>query len=175
VNFGEAITIWTIRLAVAWYGFAVASQLLACGRDGWRRLARAFWTAGCVIYVIHVLVAFHYYHHWSHAALIEHTARRTEAVVGAPVGYGVYVSYLFTLLWIVDTLQWWRLGVAGYAERPRWLHAALHAFFAFIVFNGTVIFEVGPIRWFGLGLFAVFAVLSAWRLAVSRRLAETIP
>jgi len=167
VTYGEQLTIWTIRVAVALYGFSVASQLLAAGRDSWRRLARAFWTAGCVIYVIHVLVAFHFYHHWSHAAVFEHTARRTEEVVGAAVGYGVYVSYLFTILWIVDAIEWWRVGIASCANRPRWLHAAMHAFFAFIVFNGAVIFETGPIRWFGIGMFAVFAVLMAWRVSVA--------
>ncbi len=175
MTFGEQLTIWTIRIAVALYGFSVAAQLLAAGRASWRRTARAFWSAGCVIYVIHVLVAFHYYHHWSHAAVFEHTARRTEAVVGAAVGYGVYVSYLFTILWIVDAIEWWRIGVARYANRPRWLHAALHAFFAFIVFNGTVIFETGPIRWFGIGMFAVFAVLMAWRMSNARIRADTSP
>lgn len=160
---GEQLTVWTIRLAVTLYGLSVAAQLVARGRDIWRRAARGCWTAGCAIYVIHVLVAFHFYHHWSHAALFEHTARRTEAVIGAPVGHGVYASYLFTLLWIVDAADWRRVGVVRYAERPRWLNAALHGFFAFIVFNGTVIFEVGPVRWFGLGLFAMLALLLAWR------------
>ncbi len=159
MNFGEQITVWTIRVAIAFYGLSVAAQLLAHGRDSMRRLARGCWTAGCVIYVVHVLVAFHFYHDWSHAAVFEHTARRTEAVVGAPVGYGVYMSYLFTVLWVVDVCDWWRLGVARYTARPRWLHVLLHAFFAFIVFNGTVIFETGPIRWFGLGMFTAFAVL----------------
>jgi hypothetical protein len=169
VTFGELLTIWTIRAAVALYGFAVAAELLAAGRDSWRRGARWFWTVGCVIYVIHVLVAFHYYHHWSHAAVFEHTARRTEEVVGARVGYGVFVSYVFTVLWVVDTLDWWRGGVARYAMRPLWLHALLHGFFAFIIFNGTVIFETGPIRWFGIGLFAVLTLLLALKLLNSPR------
>lgn len=165
MTFGESLTLWTIRVAIALYGFAVAAQLLAQGRNPWRRAARWFWTTGCLIYVVHVLVAFHYYHHWSHAAVFEHTAKRTEAVVGAAVGYGVFVSYLFTLLWIVDTIDWWRSGVERYAARPIWLHALLHGFFAFIVFNGTVIFETGPIRWSGLGLFAVLTLLLIWNRA----------
>lgn len=162
MTFGEPLTLWTIRVAIALYGFAVAAQLLAQGRNPWRRAARWFWSTGCAIYVVHVLVAFHYYHHWSHAAVFEHTAKRTEEVVGAAVGYGVFVSYLFTLLWIVDTIDWWRGGVERYASRPLWLHALLHGFFAFIIFNGTVIFETGPIRWSGLGLFATLAVLLVW-------------
>lgn len=165
MNFGEQITLWTIRVAIAFYGLSVAAQLMARGRAPWRSWGRTFWTTGCVIYIVHVLVAFHYYHHWSHAAVFEHTARRTEAVVGAPVGYGVYVSYLFTLLWTVDVMDWWRRGLASYAERPRWLQVLWHSFFAFIVFNGTVVFETGPIRWLGLGMFALFAILLGRNIA----------
>jgi hypothetical protein len=168
VTFGEQLTVWTIRVALACYGLSVSAQLLAVGRDSWRRGARWFWTLGCVIYVVHVLVAFHFYHHWSHAALFEHTARRTAEVVGAPVGHGVYVSYLFTVLWMVDAFEWWRGGVTRYAKRSLWFTASLHGFFAFIVFNGTVIFESGPIRWFGIAMFTVFAVLSAVRMFALR-------
>lgn len=165
MTLGPIITIWTIRVAIALYGAATASLLLADGRSAWRMAARWLWTAGCGIYVIHVLVAFHVYHHWSHTAVLEHTARRVGEVIGTPFGEGVYVSYLFTILWVVDCADWWRAGLERYAARPRWLTCLLHGFFAFIVFNGTVVFEQGPIRWFGGGLFAVLAVLLAWRLA----------
>jgi hypothetical protein len=91
-------------------------------------------------------MAFSYYHHWSHAAAMEHT----REVSG--VGEGIYASYLFTALWLADA-GWWWLRPVQYAARPAWIDRTLHAFMLFIVFNGMVVFEQGPIRWAGVLMF----------------------
>src|SRR5262245_21051496 len=89
---GEGLTRNTVRLALLYYAAAVALML-------WRHapaLARCCWTLGWAAYLIHLGMAFHYYHHWSHADAVE----RTREVSG--LGAGIYFSHLFTLLWTAD-------------------------------------------------------------------------
>jgi hypothetical protein len=168
---GDALTRNTVRLSLAWYAAAVGLMLFLEPADwpvgttrGWA--ARWCWTWGLICFLVHLAMAFHYFHHWSHADAFE----RTRQVSG--VGEGIYVSYLFTLLWCADVAYWW-LAPQRYAARSAWIDRTLHAFMLFIVLNGTVVFESGPIRWAGLLGLAALAV--AWRLARGgrRRFAET--
>jgi hypothetical protein len=103
----------------------------------------------------------HFYHHWSHADAYRHT----EEVSG--VGWGIFVSHLFTLLWTADVAWWW-LSPASHAIRPAWITRGLHGFMAFIIFNGTVVYEEGPIRYFGLAMFAVLGTALVWRRRQAR-------
>ena len=50
-------------------------------------------------------------------------------------------------------------GASGTGSRPRWIGWALHAFMAFILFNGTVVFESGIVRWAGLTVSAILAAM----------------
>lgn len=125
--------------------------------------ARAFWTLGCLCYLVHVVSAFHYYHHWSHEAAYLETARQTREVVNLEFGAGVFVSYAFTLAWLADVLWWWCHGVESYVRRPRWVMLAWHGFFFFVVFSATVVFESGSVRWIGLALCLALAVV--WWIA----------
>ncbi|MFN4261296.1 MAG: hypothetical protein ACK4RK_18585 [Gemmataceae bacterium] len=147
----------TIRLALVYYGIAAVLMLRLrpeewFAAEGRGRLARWCWTLAWLSYVIHVGLAFHFYHQWSHAHAVAHTRQ----VSGW--GAGIYVSHLFTLLWGLDVVWWWLMPVA-YARRSAWIDRLLHGFLAFIIFNGTVIFESGFVRWFGLLMFIVLAVL----------------
>jgi hypothetical protein len=85
-----------------------------------------------------------------------------EAVSG--FGPGLFVSYAFTLLWLADALWWW-IDRPRYDARPVWLDWAVHGFMAFMVFNGTVVYETGFIRWAGCLLFAVLTLLAVRRMA----------
>jgi hypothetical protein len=154
----------TVRLALVYYVLAI-NLLLRMRREHWssmnRRVvwARRCWTLAWLTYVIHVAVAFHFYHHWSHADAIRHT----EEVSG--FGPGIYLSHLFTLLWTTDVIFWWKQP-ERYACRSRWIDGALHGFMFFIIFNGTVVYEEGPIRWAGIlvtGEFVVLLVLNYYR------------
>ena len=105
---GSESIVWTVRMALACYGSSLG--LLIAARhapDGFREAARLFWTLGCLAYVAHVAAAFHFAHAWSHAQAYEHTADRTEEVIGWHWGGGIYVNYLFTLLWAGDVAWWW--------------------------------------------------------------------
>lgn len=164
---GEMLVRNTVRLALGWYLLSLL-LMLGMSRLEWfemrsrrGKMTRWAWTWSSVTFLVHLAMAFHFYHNWSHDSAFE----RTRAVSG--YGEGVYVSYLFTLLWCADVLWWW-LDERGYAARPEVVGRVLHAFMLFIVFNGTVIYEAGPIRWAGVAGFALLA--SAW---VVRRLKDT--
>jgi len=154
---GDYLIRATVRVALAYYAAAMVLMLTLRPRE-WAaatargRLARWCWALAWATYAVHVGMAFHHYHHWSHADAVRHT----REVSGA--GEGVYVSHLFGLLWGLDVAWWW-LRPAAYAARPAWIGGVLHGFMAFIVFCGMVVYESGPIRWAGVVLFAGLALL----------------
>ena len=114
-------------------------------------------------------LAFHYYHHWSHARAFEHTAAETQRLLGVRFGYGVYVNHLFAIVWTMDGALW-LLAPQLHARRSRWLHRIVHGFLFFIAFNGAVIFEDRPVRWFGI--FVTLLIAGLWlrrQLLVSTR------
>jgi hypothetical protein len=155
---GDALTRNTIRLALVWYGLGVS--LMLCRASP--LLARSAWTLAWLSYVIHVGMAFHYQHAWSHRNAVEHVRQASG------VGEGLYASYLFTLLWTVDVL-WWQLVPASRARRSVWIDAFLHGFMLFMIFNATIVFESGFIRWAGVALFEILG-----RLVLTRH-SKSIP
>jgi hypothetical protein len=146
-SIGELATRWTVRLALAGY-FLGAGLRSRGGSVSQQKLARAAWTFGCVLYLLHVACAFQFFHHWSHSAALERTAEQTAEVTGWHWGGGLYINYLFTAVWLADTVSLWLLPAN--AARRRWADIAVQAFMWFIVFNATVVFGHGLVRWFGL-------------------------
>jgi hypothetical protein len=158
---GDDLVRNTVRLALFYYAIAVNLMLwlrpgdwMAASRRG--RLARLCWTLAWAAYLIHLAMAFHHYHSWSHSHAMEHT----RDVSG--VGEGIFVSHFFTLLWTADVLWWWQRP-EGYAQRSPWIGRVLHGFMLFVIFNGTVVYETGPIRWAGVVLFAELAAVGLYR------------
>ena len=145
-----------------WVG-AVVLLLRAPDRDwldlgGRIGVARLCWVLGAVMFWIHVAVAFHFAHRWSHANGIRHVQETSG------FGPGLFVSYFFTLLWAIDA-GFWLVKPDRYRQRPRWLGIALHSFMAFIVFNGTVVFGHTPMREVSAGVFVVLlgVLLLRWK------------
>jgi hypothetical protein len=153
-NPGANLIRGTIWLSLLWYFVAVGGMIRSARpiADPTRRTLRWCWTHACVSYLVHVACAFHLHHHWSHREAFEHVR------AGSGVGEGVYVSYLFTAAWAADAAWWW-LAPMSHATRPGWVGAALHAFLAFILFNGAVVFESGAVRVAGGAGFVLLAVL----------------
>jgi hypothetical protein len=145
---GDDLTRNTVRLSLAFYALA-AVRMLTIGFDG---TARWLWSLAWLAYIVHLGMAFHYYHGWSHAAAVRHVHERSG------FGEGIYVSHLFTLWWTLDVLLWW-LRPNGFLVRSPWFDRLLHGFMAFMIFNATVVYEEGPIRWAGVALFAVLGPL----------------
>jgi hypothetical protein len=153
----------TIRLALVFYALAVVLMpwLGEAGRragTGPGRAVRLAWLLGCLVYLAHVALAFHFHHDWSHTQAMRHVAERSG------FGPGIFLSYLFTLAWSGDA-GWWLLAPASHARRPAWVDGVLHAFLFFMVFNATVVFETGPVRWGGV----VLSLLAACSLALRFR------
>src|SRR5438874_5752919 len=100
---GMLLTKWTIRLALVCY---VAYLVGGLSRLNCRlpHMARAVWTLGCLLFLVHVACAFHFYHPRSHAIAWRFTAERTKQLVGVEFGDGIYFSYLFLVLWVVDVV-----------------------------------------------------------------------
>ena len=152
-NVGEELTRNTVRVSLLFWLTAVW-LMLGLDAAGWRtesvtgKTARLCWTLAWLAYLIHLAMAMHYYHGWRHADAVRHV----EEVSG--FGPGIYFSHLFSILWTVDGAWWW-LDRGSYACRSAWIGRTLHGYMAFIIFNGTVVYETGFIRWAGVLMFAV--------------------
>lgn len=149
----------------------IALLLFTAGELGRTRSPRATgwpWHAsalGLALALIHTLLAFDVVHGWSHDDAVLNTAMQTGRVFGTEVGWGVYVNYVFFLVWLVD-LAWWRRD-GGVDRRPRGAVLALQAFYFVIVLNAAVIFAAAWRRLAGLVL--VLLLLSAWAAADRQR------
>jgi hypothetical protein len=155
---GQSFTLWSIRMATAFYVVALSLCLVRANRR-WKAAFRLAWTAGCILYLTHVWGAFQFFHSWSHLAAYRETARRTRELFGIEWGGGLYFNYLFSLVWLADTVWLWK-SLDTYHHRPSWVGTAIHAFLAFMFFNATVIFASGFSRW--LGVAATTALVLLW-------------
>lgn len=136
--------LWTIRLATVCYVVALA-QLIR------RKPARNWWLAGCMLYLAHVVAAFHITYHWSHEIAVRETARQTEALFGLNWGGGVWFNYVFTAVWAADA-AWWLLSPTSRDNRPAWLSRSIHIYLAWMFVNGAIVFPQGPTRWVAAAL-----------------------
>jgi hypothetical protein len=152
----------SLTIYVALTGLAV--RLLGDVRPKWISFPwrRWSWTVGCVAFVGHVWAAFAGHHHWSHAAAFQVTAERTREMLGVSFGAGIYFSYAFGFLWVLDVAWMW-LSPQAYRERSPFISAILLGYFAFIAFNGAVIFEDGLTRIFGIPCTALLVWLALRR------------
>ena len=160
---GPQLTIWCADVAAILYFAALAAILRIRSADRTNdprvRLARWLWSAGCRTYWVHWLLAFHYFHHWSHEEAVIHTRMRSG------FGFGILFSHAFTIIWTVDVAWWW-LMPASYLHRPRWLGAIIHGYLFFIVFQSTAVFGAGFVRWGAVAGCLFLALI--WLLTRSR-------
>jgi hypothetical protein len=149
MNGGELFTRASVWLAVAAYAVGAAMLLVAKERPCLMRRARWVWTIGCGCFLAHVAGAFACFHHWSHAAAYDETARQTAELTGWRSGGGLYLNYLFAVGWLIDVLWWWG-APRRFDQRSSRLNMLWHGFMFFMVLNGTVVFGRGPVRWLGV-------------------------
>jgi len=161
MNRGELLTRITIWTAIGGYAISVAAVLLQGESQLWQARARWVSTIGCLSLVAHTVCAFHFYHDWSQASAYREVERQTAEVTGSAWGGGLFINYAFQALWMADVIWWWR-GLEMYRQRPWLITAAWHGIFIFMLFNATVVFKTGLVRWLGVGLFLALALLW-WR------------
>lgn len=99
--------------------------------------------------LVHIAVSFQVHYQWSHDLAVVETARQTRDLTGVDWGGGVWLNYLFALVWITDGV-WWVTHPTGHARRSRWLKWGTHGFLAFMLFNATVIFGSTMARFLGI-------------------------
>lgn len=175
-------TLWTIRGAMLLYAASLATLLVAAtnrslptrlpptdARANWYPLARRAYALGWLLYVLHVVAAFHFRHGWSHAAATENVSAQSLATAGVDSGFGIWLNHLFTLVWTMDLADWWLRGDAAHAGRPRFAAIGIHAFMLFIVVNASIVFPAGPTRVAGIAIAAVLVLLTMRRWSSSRR------
>ena len=129
-------------------------------------MARLAWTVACISLLAHVAFAYHFYYRWSQTAAYRETARQTAEVVGLDWGGGLYINYLLLSAWVMDVSWWWWGGHGAYRRRSWPLVAAWHGFLIVIVFNATVVFKTGFVRWLGLGVCLALGLV--WLLTAGR-------
>jgi len=168
MNKGEFLTRITIWASLA--GYALGAAYLVSRRTlKWERPARWAWTAGCLCLIVHAAFAFNYYHDWSQADAYRETARQTAEVFGINWGGGLFINYALMLAWLADA-GWWWASPESHRNRPRIIDRIWQGFLLFIIFNATVVFKAGPLRWIGLALCAALIVL--WWRNRSKRLSS---
>ncbi|MBX9680066.1 MAG: hypothetical protein K2X38_14990 [Gemmataceae bacterium] len=104
--------------------------------DSW---GRVYWLMGWATCLVHVFVAFHLAHQWSHDRAVEATAKQTADLVGFPFGGGVWINYAFLAIWGMDAAWRWRFPSRYWMRSAGW-HWTILGFLAFIMFNATVVF-----------------------------------
>src|SRR5262245_42608371 len=120
------------------------------------RLARAAWTGGVALALLHVGLAFAFVYTWDHGAAVAATARQTADLFGWGWRGGIYINYVFLTLWLADVCWWWT-APASHAGRSVRLEMARVGIFTFMFFNGAVVFATAATRLVGIA--AVIAVL----------------
>jgi uncharacterized membrane protein YoaK (UPF0700 family) len=158
---GVLITRWTIRAALVCCAIA-AFEVLRNRQATTRQTARLWWTAGFVLYLIHVAAAFQFIHHWSHAHAYRHTAQQTYELLDIDWGGGIYFNYVFTIAWLIDVASLWTHSHRE-ATRPSPLRLAWYAFFLFMAINATIVFEDGPVRWISLVVLILLGMVTGMR------------
>ncbi|MEM9596559.1 MAG: hypothetical protein AAGD06_19990 [Acidobacteriota bacterium] len=155
----EAVVYLSVWGALLCYPAAAVGR--GTRRPGVQRQARWVWTAGGVLFWIHVASAFAAFYGGSHAVALEVTAQRTLETTGVDSGVGLYLNYAFALLWGIEAAWWWRRP-ESYLRRPSAVFLCLHGFFLFMLVNGAVIFVPGPRRWLGALVTAAGAAAVVW-------------
>jgi hypothetical protein len=118
------------------------------------------WTTGAVLLLLHILLALHVRHAWSHASVVASVREQTRSIYGVNWGGGVWVNYLFLAQWLGEAV-WWRLAPRAYFTRPRLLVALSRGFFALVLVNGAIVFAAPSRRVPGILLMLVLCW--AWR------------
>jgi len=162
MNFGESVTRITVWLALTFYAASETFRVLRRHRFeiSWRLN-----TAGCVCFLGHVVTAFHYFYNWSHADAYADTARQSKALTGWNSGDGLYLNYLFALVWLSEVI-WMRISRLSYSARAAFCGWTVRAFFLFMIFNGAFVFARSNMRWFGLALCLLLA--GSWWFEIKR-------
>ncbi|PAY17519.1 hypothetical protein CKO51_20870 [Rhodopirellula sp. SM50] len=112
------------------------------------------WLVGSLLLCIHIAASYGFVHHWSHRDAVEVTARESFRVTGISAGWGVYVNFLFALVWLG-----YSIALVATRRRDKVIDRSVYVFLAIIFGFATVVFEAGVIRYAALAAFLALVVL----------------
>ena len=115
--------------------------------------------AGLALCLAHITFAMGSVHDWSHEAAAQATAVQTESVYGWRWGGGLFVNYLFVVIWACDAF--FRTRPSGTLDDGAGVTWALRIFYGIVIFNAAVVFARGSMR--VVGALVVAALLLTWR------------
>jgi len=118
----------------------------------------SIWFLGSLLALGHSIGSLLTFHHGSQADAVASTAEQTRELLGFAFGAGLYVNYVFVLVWIIDAS--FRMIAPGRYERlPAFYYQCVNCFLIFIAFNGAIVFKAGIVRWIGCGCCALLVYL----------------
>jgi hypothetical protein len=160
-NFETDVVAWTIRGALICMILFFATRIMSPNLKGSTlELAKSFWLIGSLLSLLHAIATMAFYHQFQHSLAYQDTAHQTEQAIGVAVGFGIWLNYLFVMVWLMDAL--WMNGLTnGYLARHRVFNWLTYGFLCFIAINGAIVFESGPVRWGGI--VALLALSVIWK------------
>jgi hypothetical protein len=146
-TFWEHASLWYIRFSLLLLSIAFAMQI--CGLRAIDPRVVAAWFLGSILALGHSVGSLVTFHDGSQANALASTAEQTRELLGFSFGAGLYVNYVFVLVWMSDAI--FRIVAPSRYERlPAYYYWIVNAFLFFIAFNGAIVFKSGLVRWIGL-------------------------
>ena len=157
----ESASLWLIRMALLLMVVVFSIELRGGNRTD--RMTASLWLAGAVLALGHGIGTVATFHHGSQTLAFESTAQRTEQLLGIRFGAGLFVNYVFLIVWLVDALMAILLPVR-YRRLQRLYVYATDGFLLFIAINGAIVFQTGWSRSIG-----VISLIFLLMLVIQRR------
>ena len=155
------VSVWLA--SIAWFIGAVCRQRASKSsttksdsshpRETLEKIYRWSWLVGSLFMFVHIISSYGFVHHWSHQAAVLHTADVSFETTGIRAGWGVYVNFLFALLWLIYSST-----MIFAARRIPIIDLVVFVFLAVIIACATIVFETGVIRLVALAA-ALFLVI----------------
>ena len=144
------------------------SMILFVAGEAGKRFARAerrslwpvwAWAVGVVLCAVHMVIAMAVRYGLSHRDAVRGTAEQAAAVYGIGWSGGLYVNYVFLLIWAGET-AWWATSPRTYLSRGAILEWSLRTFYFVIIFNAVVVFARPMMR--PVGMLLIAALVATW-------------
>lgn len=157
----DAIARSSAWLAIAIYVLSLILEL----RQSNAPTRRVVWALGAICLTAHILWTILVVHHASLHEAYAHTAQKTQAFIGIPVGEGLYVNFAMLGLWSLDAVAW--CLAPGWDRFRRKFVWPMHVTFSFLFLNAAIVFASPLGRMFGIA--ALLVALGAWLYPLSKQ------
>ncbi len=151
-------SLWAIRISMILMVVVLAAEMR--GAKSTNLAISLLWFSGALLALAHSFGALATFHNGSQVVAFESTAKQTEQLLGIRFGAGLYVNYLFVIVWNADAAIR-LLQPKRYPFSPKWYRYGVTGFLVFIAINGSIVFQAGWTRYVGIGCLLFLGAL-AW-------------